>query len=204
MTGQGDILEVSVGTGRSIKYYPINKCKSITLVDASPHMLEETKRNFKGSQSYIHSLPPEVDSPYLCTTAKYPQYSNVTFLCQNATDTILSPSGTGFDFIVQSMGICSQEDPVRVLRNLESHCKPDGKIILLEHGRSYYQWLNSILDTLAPNHAKTWGCWFNRDIANIVEESQLRVLRTSRYHFGTTWWIEAVSAEKTTLERSGK
>ena len=42
------MLEVSVGTGRNLKYYPIEKCKSITLVDTSKEMIEETKKKFKG------------------------------------------------------------------------------------------------------------------------------------------------------------
>jgi methyltransferase OMS1 len=77
-----------------------------------------------------------------------------------------------------------------LLQSLAAACKKDGRIILLEHGRSYYDWLNKILDVGATGHAREWGCWWNRDIEKILRESGLEVQKVSRYHFGTTWWIE--------------
>lgn len=99
--------------------------------------------------------------------------------------------GKKFDRVLQSMGICSHHSPVPLLRSLGDACKEDGKIILLEHGRSHYEWLNRILDRYADKHAETWGCWWNRDIEAILNESGLEILIVKRYHFGTTYWIEA-------------
>lgn len=113
------------------------------------------------------------------------------FIVQDAAAPILSPSDDKFDTVVQSMGICSHRSPVQLLRSLGDACKDDGTIILLEHGRSHYEWLNRILDRYAEKHADTWGCWWNRDIEGIVGQSGLRVLKMKRYHFGTTYWIEA-------------
>lgn len=97
----------------------------------------------------------------------------------------------GFDSIVQTMGLCSTPEPAQTLRNFGHLLNQEGgQILLLEHGRSHYQWLNRILDDLAPAHADKHGCWWNRDIAAIVEESGLEVVRIKRYHLGTTWWIE--------------
>ncbi|KAL7270138.1 hypothetical protein RUND412_007167 [Rhizina undulata] len=181
---EGDILEVSAGTGRNIDYYPIKKCKSITMVDSSPRMLEQARKNFR---------------------EKYQKYSNVRFFVQDAGDKIAPPpSGEteGYDTIIQSMGLCSHHSPAELLRNLGSLCKKDGKIILLEHGRSYYDWLNRILDNFAPQHADTWGCWWNRDIEGILKESGLEVKKISRYHFGTTYWIEATPAKASSVTRN--
>lgn len=44
----GDILEVSVGTGRNIQYYDLDKCKSITMLDQSPEMIKIAADKFKG------------------------------------------------------------------------------------------------------------------------------------------------------------
>ena len=45
----GHVLEVSVGTGRNIKYYEPTKCSSITFVDQSPEMTEIARKKFRGT-----------------------------------------------------------------------------------------------------------------------------------------------------------
>ncbi|KAI5811622.1 S-adenosyl-L-methionine-dependent methyltransferase [Peziza echinospora] len=168
---EGDVLEVSAGTGRNIKYYPVKKCSSITLVDTSPSMLDQARKNFR---------------------ERYPKYKNARFVLQKAEAPIPSPSGQGYDTVIQTMGLCSHNSPVALLENLESLCKPEGgKIILLEHGRSHYDWLNKVLDYAAPKHAETWGCWWNRDIEGLLKESGLQVDKITRYYMGTMYWIEA-------------
>lgn len=95
--------------------------------------------------------------------------------------------------VLQTMGLCSTPSPALLLARLGDLAAPGhegGKVLLLEHGRSHYDWLNRILDRTAGKHAEKHGCWWNRDIGKIVEESGLRVLRVKRYHFGTTWWVE--------------
>lgn len=44
----GDVLEVSVGTGRNASYYDLGKCKSITMVDCSPEMVAIARKKFNG------------------------------------------------------------------------------------------------------------------------------------------------------------
>jgi methyltransferase OMS1 len=64
-----------------------------------------------------------------------------------------------------------------------------GRILLLEHGRGHYDWLNHVLDGLAPAHADHYGCWWNRDIGAMVEQSGLEIEYVKRYHLGTTWEV---------------
>jgi methyltransferase OMS1, mitochondrial len=94
------------------------------------------------------------------------------------------------------MGLCSTPRPVELLKGIGSICSKDGQILLLEHGRSHYQWMNNMLDNLAPAHANRFGCWWNRDIGKIVDESGLEVVKVKRYHLGTTWWIELRPAKE--------
>lgn len=102
-----------------------------------------------------------------------------------------------FDTVVDAFGLCSHDDPVQVrlpalctpspflpflpnamppnlraqvLREAARVCKPGGKILLLEHGRGHYDWLNSRLDSSAAGHHQKWGCWWNRDIEEIIEK----------------------------------
>ncbi|KAF2267988.1 methyltransferase OMS1 mitochondrial precursor [Lojkania enalia] len=169
----GHVLEVSVGTGRNIPYYPTKKCETVTLLDQSGPMLAVAKKKWKDmQQEYFH---------------------RVFFKQQSALDPITPPFGAqgGYDTVIQTMGLCSTPEPVKLLQNLETVTKEDGgQILLLEHGKSRYKWLNDLLDRTAPAHAREHGCWWNRDIGKIVEESGLEVVKIKRYNFGTTWWVE--------------
>ena len=96
-----------------------------------------------------------------------------------------------FDSVVDTFGLCSFEDPVKALQEMERVCKDEGQTLLLEHGRSHYDWLNKILDKNAHRHTARWGCEWNRDIEAIVKEAGLEVVAKSRWHFGTTYMITA-------------
>ncbi|KAB8229982.1 methyltransferase domain-containing protein [Aspergillus alliaceus] len=181
---RGDVLEVSCGTGRNLEYYELGQrrrpdekglvelqgCRSVTFVDLSPQMVEIAREKF---------------------LKLHPGFKEASFQAQDAKD--VAPSVPGekrayFDTVVQTMGLCSMPDPVGTLRHLGSITEPEkGRILLLEHGRSYYDWLNSILDNLAPAHADRHGCWWNRDIGEVVRQSGLEVIEEKRWHFGTTW-----------------
>jgi methyltransferase OMS1 len=170
---KGHVLEVAVGTGRNIPYYPTKNCDTVTLLDQSAPMLAVAKRKWKDQQpEYFH---------------------RVFFKHQSALDPITPPHDAqdGYDTVIQTMGLCSTPEPEKLLRNLEAATKEDGgQILLLEHGKSHYEWLNKLLDKTAPAHANEHGCWWNKDIGKIVEDSGLTVVDIKRYNFGTTWWLE--------------
>jgi methyltransferase OMS1 len=89
------------------------------------------------------------------------------------------------------MGLCSTENPVALLKALGDVLEDEaGKILLIEHGRGRWKWLNGLLDKTAEAHAHEFGCWWNRDLAKIVEDSGLEVVNFSTKHGGTTSWIE--------------
>lgn len=168
----GHVLEVAVGTGRNIPYYNTKKCATVTLLDTSGPMLAVAKRK------------------WIDTHKEY--FSRVFFKQQSAIDSITPPYGAqdGYDTVIQTMGLCSTPEPVKLLQNIEASTNEDGQILLLEHGKSHYDWLNDLLDRTAPAHADEHGCWWNKDIGKIVEESGLEVVNIKRYNFGTTWWLE--------------
>lgn len=49
----GNVLEVSVGTGRNFKYYDLKQCKSVTMVDHSGEMVKIAAAKFRGRSSSI-------------------------------------------------------------------------------------------------------------------------------------------------------
>lgn len=190
----GDVLEVSVGTGRNGQFYVVDQTrksqrqgeviKSLTFVDQSSKMLE------------------------ICSTRWKEQHADfrgqVRFVVADAgvKGMIHAPGNDGFDTIIQTFGLCSMTNPVEYMKTMKDLLrKPSmkgsggGRIFLLEHGRGHYWWINYVLDGLAKEHADRFGCWWNRDIGQIVEDSGLRVVELKRYHFGTTWALELTHAD---------
>ncbi|EAS32529.3 ubiquinone/menaquinone biosynthesis protein [Coccidioides immitis RS] len=204
---RGNVLEVSCGTGRNFDYYTLGEkravdeqgkaairgCRSVTFVDQSGEMVQVAREKFE---------------------KKYPAFKQVAFRAQDAMEPISPPPGTTikipvgmkepkFDTVIETMGLCSTADPVAFLKHLGELTEPEkGQILLLEHGRSYYGWLNKLLDDLAPAHADQHGCWWNRDIGRIVEQSGLEVVESKRWHLGTTW--KYVLRPKKETERADK
>lgn len=177
----GHVLEASVGTGRNTKYYPLTKrkIKTVTMVDTSSEMIRVARSKWTETNAW---------------------FINAIFRIQDAAIPVPCPGPNGFDTVVQTMGICSTPDPEELLRNLGNMTNQDGgRILLLEHGKSHYKWLNDVLDKIAPAHANRHGCWFNKDIGKIVERSGLQVVEAKRYHFGTLWWFELTPPKRPQL-----
>ncbi|KAF2153975.1 S-adenosyl-L-methionine-dependent methyltransferase [Myriangium duriaei CBS 260.36] len=202
----GHVLEVSCGTARNLGYYRFGDSdggvKSLTLADLSVEMVQQGKQKWfalksKGELAGSHKGVP------------------VRFWHGDVKDTMPPPpkdEGTGkipegYDTIVQSMGLCSTDEPVELLKNLAQHLNPknpESRIVLLEHGRSYYQWWNGVLDSQAATHASKHGCWWNRDIGDIVRRSGLEVVHERRRNFGTTWIFELKPVVRQTADHDGK
>jgi len=69
--------------------------------------------------------------------------------------------------------------------------RPGGKLLLLEHGKGSWDFINRILDDNADKHFAKWGCQWNRDILALVESAGLEVISLNRWHFSTTYVIVA-------------
>lgn len=109
------------------------------------------------------------------------------------------PAPRYYDTILQNFGLCSVSDPHALLVNMAAALRPgSGRIYLLEHGRGSYGWLNRLLDRFAPSHFERYGCWWNRDIEDMVRRAErevpgLEVVRIERpllLQGGTMLWIE--------------
>jgi len=172
---RGSVLEVACGTGRNLLLYPIpSRVWHVTATDSSPAMLAVARNKL-----IEHGINE--------------QKQRISFQQADAHDLSVFPN-SHFDTVVDTFGLCSFSDPVKVLKEMQRVCKKDGnaRILLLEHGRPQrYKWLANYIDRRAPRHAEKWGCWWNRDINQIVEEAGLVVHEKANYHLGTGYVIVA-------------
>ncbi len=204
----GNVLEVSCGTGRNMDLY-----------DLRPYDEKEDSRSGRSRKRIITSLTFNDQSEVMIDHAerkfermegrrkKYERFTGpVRFIVGDAgiRGVIDRPEG-GYDTVVQTMGVCSVSDAASFLRKLGELCRQPGesskhalpaeddgkggKILLLEHGRGSFGLINHFLDDGAKLHAAHYGCWWNKDVADVIEKSGLVIERMRRYNFGTTWEI---------------
>ncbi len=117
----GKVLEVGVGTGRNLKYYPAG-C-SVTGIDISAGMLEKARKKARGMK-------------------------NITLLLMDAEH--LEFPDNSFDYVVTTFVLCSIPDPIRALKEMRRVLKPSGKLIALEHMRSSNPFIALIEDLINP------------------------------------------------------
>lgn len=163
----GRILEVACGTGQNLPLFAPNS--EITAVDLSPKMLEVAREN----------------------AAK--QNLNVNLAVMNA-EKLEFPDGS-FDTVVSTLSTCTFPDPVSALQEIKRVCRPDGLILLLEHGHSDLPWLARYQDRHEYQHYQDHaGCRWNQNPLDLVQSAGIKMLRSKRSILGMFHSIEATSA----------
>ncbi len=159
----GRALEVAVGTGKNLHYYPAS-CR-ITAVDVSREMLNVARKR---------AAELSMDVSFSLTDAEALPFSDQSF-----------------DTVVSSLTTCTFPNPVVALQEMARVCRPDGHILLLEHGRSNREWLGRWQDHRADRHAKQLGCHWNREPLALAQQANLRIMAAWRTFFGIFHLIEA-------------
>lgn len=131
---EGRVLEVGVGTGKNIPYYPDNL--DITAIDFSPGMLERAKE-------------------------KADKYNKNVKLLRMDAQSMGFPDNE-FDCVFTTCVFCSVPDPVKGLSEIRRVCKPGGRIIMIEHVRSEKAVLGLLMDFLNPLVVNSYGANINR------------------------------------------
>lgn len=158
------VLEVAVGTGKNLRYYP-RHCR-ITAVDLSSEMLKVARvRAAKLAMNVHFSLADAEALPF-------PDHC--------------------FDTVVSSLSTCTFPNPVAALKEMTRVCRPEGKVLLLEHGRSDREWLGRWQDRHADQFAKPLGCHWNREPLELLGQTGLKVYRAKRIFFGIFQQIESL------------
>ncbi|RWZ58095.1 class I SAM-dependent methyltransferase [Halobacillus fulvus] len=143
----GEVLEVGVGTGANLKYYP--EGTSVTGIDFSSNMLKRARekadqlpRDFTLNEMDIENLEFEDDT---------------------------------FDTVVSTCVFCSVPDPIQGFKELRRVTKPTGRIIMLEHMRSDTEYIGKVMDLLNPVGLRIIGANINRRTIHNIDCAGLKV-----------------------------
>lgn len=119
---RGDVLEIAVGTGRNLPFYPLEA--RLTAIDLSPAMLEVARRRAR-------ELGRDVDLRVGDAQAlDFPDES--------------------FDTVVFTLALCTIPDDRRAVAEAKRVLRPGGQLLLLEHVRSPRRLVRAVQRVLEP------------------------------------------------------
>ncbi|MFD1363224.1 class I SAM-dependent methyltransferase [Lentibacillus salinarum] len=144
---KGKVLEVGVGTGLNLKYYPDHA--EVTGIDFSPAMLQKAREKADRMPQHFELL--EMDAQQM-------NFSDNTF-----------------DTVVTTCVFCSVPDPVKGLKEIRRVTKPEGKIIMLEHMRSNNEFFGKTMDILNPIGLHIVGANINRKTMENIQQADMKV-----------------------------
>ena len=160
---EGKVLEVSIGSGVNLPYYGKN-CE-IVGIDLSKEMLKRAKK-------------------------KALKYGIKVKLSWGDAEKLNFNDGE-FDYVVDTLGLCTFPSPIKALKEMKRVCKKNGRILLLEHGIGQGEIINKFLNWREDRHYKKLGCHLTRNINQIVKDSGLKIVEERRKLFGTLYYIIA-------------
>ena len=144
----GEILEVGVGNGLNLGFYPVDA--RVTATDYNRHMLRKAEARGRDAAAEVTLQETDVqDLPF---------------------------SDGRFDHAVAGLVFCSVDDPERGLRELIRVTRPGGAVRLLEHVAAEPGWTRKAQTVLSPVWRRVAdGCRMDRDTVATVERAGLVV-----------------------------
>jgi len=156
-------LEVGVGTGKNLSYYP--PTVKISAIDLSRRMLSRARKKSMRNNLKVKFLEMDVQQ------LEFPDHF--------------------FDTVFATFVFCSVPDPVSGLKELRRVCKPDGRLLLLEHVRPGNPVLGYIFDLLNPLVVRMMGANINRRTIDNIKSAGWQVQIDQKLSSDIVRWIEA-------------
>lgn len=139
---KGRVLEVGIGSGLNVPFYPQN-LESVIGLDPSAALL--------------------------AMSAKARQQSRIPMTLMNGTAESIPLDAASVDTVVMTWTLCSIPDPERALAEIRRVLKPDGELLFVEHGRAPEPRVQKWQDRLTPVWKKIGGgCHLNRPIEELI------------------------------------
>jgi demethylmenaquinone methyltransferase/2-methoxy-6-polyprenyl-1,4-benzoquinol methylase len=150
----GKVLEIGVGSGRNLKYYPAG-C-SVTGIDASEGMLEKAREKAR-------------------------EMKNVNLLLMDAEH--LEFPDNSFDYVITTFVLCTIPDPVKALKEMRRVLKPSGELIALEHMHSSNPIIDLFEHLIDPFLFYLLGDHTTRHTARNIEEAGFNIEEAKKLAF---------------------
>jgi len=157
---KGEILEIGFGTEMNLPYYPAH-VRRITGIDININVHSKAEKRLKSSHIKVgyHTVSAEL-LPF--------------------------PSQT-FDTVVSAFTLCSIKNIHRAMSEIARILKPNGRFFFAEHGLSPDYQVQKWQHRLNPiNKALSCGCNLNRNIKELVELCNLRILKLDQFYLEKT------------------
>jgi ubiquinone/menaquinone biosynthesis C-methylase UbiE len=147
-TLRGETLEVAAGSGLNLPYYTGAVTRAVA-VDLSRGMLDQAARRARDLRL------------------------RVAFAQMDAQR--LAFRDNNFDTVAISLSLCTVPDPAAALREMARVCRPDGRIVLLEHVLSPV-WPVALLERiLSPLQERSFGCHLTRRTIETAREMGFQI-----------------------------
>src|SRR3989339_562265 len=159
----GRLLEVGVGTGANIAFYPSSNLEMIA-IDVTPAMLTIAQKRVDRMQVPIDLLVMDVMQ--------------------------LDFPDNYFDRIVGSCVFCSISDPIRGFCELGRVLKPSGEIRLLEHMRPDFPFMAWLFDRMDPMMYRIAGFHVARQTLMNIQNAGLKIKSDQRGVWGIFHYLE--------------
>src|SRR5712692_7286052 len=151
---RGDILELGVGTGQTLRLYPPG-CR-LTGIDPSEKMLERARRKAR-------------------------RMGRKADLRLRSAEALDFPTAA-FDTVVSSLVFCSVDDPSRALAEAHRVLRPGGQMLMIEHIRPPGRY-GRLFDRLDPWFYQQ-SCHLNRSTPEDVRKAGFELVSDERWLFG--------------------
>jgi ubiquinone/menaquinone biosynthesis C-methylase UbiE len=152
----GAVLEVGFGSGHNLPWYP-DTVRSVVAVDPSTEAAKLARKRIAAARFPVEYIALEGER--------------------------IAAADASFDSVVSTFTLCSIPDPIAALEQMRRVLKPDGKLFLVEHGRSaepnIQRWqdrMNGFQRTICG------GCNMNRDIERLVREAGFAFEQIDKYY----------------------
>ncbi|UQZ37241.1 class I SAM-dependent methyltransferase [Paenibacillus sp. PK3_47] len=150
---KGEVLELAVGAGANFPFYPPGV--KVTAADFSGAMLEKARRSAQRHGIQASFVTADIEE------LNFPDHA--------------------FDTIVSTLSFCSYDHPLQVLNKVKRWCKPNGQILLMEHGISSNPAVSALQKALNPLLHRVYGCHYTRDMLELIRESGLEMVKVESY-----------------------
>jgi ubiquinone/menaquinone biosynthesis C-methylase UbiE len=161
----GDVLEVAVGTGRNLPYYPAGV--RLTGIDLSPGMLAVARDRARGLD-----IEPDLRAG-------------------NAQ--ALEFAGAAFDTVMCTISLCNIPDHQAAIAEMYRVLRPGGRLVLVDHVASDRWWVLLLQRMLEQVTRRTTGDYQTRRPLPLAEAAGFVVSHSERSRLG--WIERVVAAK---------